>query len=323
MVSGSAYISLGVSDLDAALALFEGTMALQRERDYTAAPSLCAAWLLPEGTRARVVELSCRGYPFGRLRLIHHDPVPTQKVRVHCGPRPHDSAADVGCKAVDFYVAAPIRPIYDAVVAAGYEARSEPVLHEVGETVSEEFVFWGPDGVPLLLMVGHRHDTDQLRPGSPDGPFSEVATVSVVGDDIAATRAFYEDVLGLELIVDESTPEAFLEKANRLTGTPPGTQIRWLLYAGRGEPSGKILVVHFIGANAARLTGRMRPAHLGFGLLTHYSPDLDALEAGLRAGGYAIETPPTQVDLAGEPTRLMLAIGPNEELFEFIEKDLP
>ena len=323
MVSGSAYITLGVSDLAGAIALFEGVMKLKQERAFEASQSLRKAWKLPSGTKARIVELSCRGYPFGRLRLVQHEPVPTQKVRIHSGPLQHDGAADVGCKAVDFYVAAPIRPIYDAIVAAGYETRSEPVLHEVGETISEEFVFWGPDGVPLLLMVGHRHDADQLRPGSPDGPFSEVATVSVVGDAIDATRAFYEGVLGLNLVIDESTQEEFLEGVNRLTGTPPGTQIRWLLYAGRGEPSGKILVVHFIGANAARLTGRMRPAHLGFSLLTHYSRDLDALESRLRTGGYRVETPPTVVDMAGTQTRLMLAIGPNEEMFEFIEKELP
>ena len=318
MVTASQHLMVGVSDMEESLRLFRDVMQLQVEADYSASGSLLAAWGLPEGTSARLVELSCKGYSFGRLRLAAFDPVPTQKVRIHSGEGPHDGPADIGCKAIDFYVSAPIRPKYEAIVECGYEARSEPVLHEVGDTISEEFVFFGPDGVPLLYMVGHKHDLDQLRPGSPDGPFSEVATVSVVGADIAATRAFYEGVLGLNLIIDqESTPE-FLESVNKLTGTPKGTAIRWLLYGAAGEASGKILVVHFTGADTVRLTGRMRPGHLGFSVLSHHTDDIDGLYQRMVEGGYEIVTKPVEVEMAGTQQRLMLVKGPNEEMFEFV-----
>jgi len=319
-VSATTHIMIGVSDMDASLSLFRDLMALQVERDHEVSPSLKAAWKLPPDADARMVELSCKGYPAGRLRLVSYSPVPSQKVRIHSGPAPHDGAADIGCKAIDFYVADPIRPIYDAIREAGYETRSAPVLHELGEVVSEEFIFWGPDGVPLLLMVGHVHPEDHLRAGSPDGPFSEVATVSVVGESLEGTRAFYEETLGLACVMEGETPEAFVDKVNELTGTPKGTQIRWLVYAGPGEASGKILVIHFLGASTRRLKGRMRPGHLGFSLLTHETDDLDELEARIAARGYEIVTAPCEVDLAGETRRIMLAIGPNEEMFEFVER---
>ena len=320
MLSAIRLVTVGVSDMDQSLALFRDIMDLRVEADYAAARSLTVAWGLPVGVAARIVELSCNGYPTGRLRLVSYSPTPVQKVRVHNGPGPHDQAVDIGCKAIDFYVPAPMRPVYDALVAAGYETRSEPVLHEVGGNISEEFVFWGPDGVPLLLMVGHKHPASQMRQLGQDGPFSEVATISIVGADLSETRRFYEQTLGLSPVLDDATPDEFEGLVNTLTGTPAGTRIDWLLYADPAEPSGKILVVHFGDPSARRLTGRMRPGHLGFSLLTHETNDLDALADRLRAGGYAIRTEPCQVEVAGQPQRLMLAVGPNEELFEFVER---
>jgi catechol 2,3-dioxygenase-like lactoylglutathione lyase family enzyme len=320
MVGAIESVTVGVGRMDEALALFHGLMQLQVDARFTLSESAAAAWHLAPGVRADVVELSCRGYPVGRLRLVEYSPAATGRVRVHAGAGPHDGALDIGPKAIDFYVPAPMRRWYDAVRAAGYVARSEPVLHEVGETVSEEFVFWGPDGVPLLLMVGHRHRPDSMRLNPPDGPFSEVATISVVGADVAATRHYYEGVLGLVPVENTETAEEFREAANRLTGVPPETRTHWLLYAEPGEASGKILVVVFTPSQGKRLSGRMRPGRLGFSLMTHPCTDLDDLHRRLEGAGHAIVTPPTVVEWNGAERRVMLAEGPNEELFEFFER---
>lgn len=318
MVGAIESVTVGVSRLDEALALFAGVMKLDVDARFDLSESVRNAWKLTPGTTGRVAELSCRGYRIGKLRLVEYSPTPTARVRVHAGAGAHDHALDIGPKAIDFYVPAPMRPWYDAVLAAGYPARAEPVTHHVDDMISEEFVFWGPDGVPLLLMVGHRHPPDQMRALPPGVNFSEVATISVVGADVAATRRFYEDVLGLKALTNTETAEEFRALANKLTGTPPETRTHWLLYAAPGEPSGKILVVTFTPSQGKRLTGRMRPGRLGFSLLTHVADDLDALRARLEGEGHAILTPPTVVDWNGSRRRLMLAEGPNEELFEFI-----
>jgi len=313
-------VTVGVSRLDAALDLFHGLMELRVDARFALADSARAAWGLAPGIGAQVVELSCKGHPYGRLRLVEYTPAAAERVRVHDGAGPLDAAADIGPKAIDFYVPAPMQRWYDAIVARGYVPRSTPVTHEVDGMISEEFVFWGPDGVPLLLMVGHRHAANQMRLNPPDGPFSEVATISVVGADVERTRAFYEGVLGLTALVNTETSAEFREEANRLTGMPPGTRTHWLLYAEPGEASGKILVVVFTPSAGKRLAGRMRPGRLGFSLLTHRADDLDALAARLRAAGHAIHTPPTTIEWNGAPRRVLLAHGPNEELFEFVER---
>ena len=309
---------LGVGNIDKALHLFRDVIELQVERDWTAPGDLVAAWMLDPDTQVRLVELSCKGYPVGRLRLAYCTPAPRQLVRLDHGPHAVDSPQDVGPKAIDFYVADPIETTFDALKDAGYEPRSQPVKHRIGDTISEEVLFTGPDGLPILLMVGHRHASTSMRLKTPDGPFSEVATISIVAGDVAETRRFYGEMLGMHAILDAETPDEYRELVNDLTGTPKGTRIHFLMYTGDNEPSGKILLVHFFDATGKRLVGRMRPGHLGFSLLSHETDEMDALHGRLDEN--VVVTPPTSiVDPEGD-YRVMLVRGPNEEMFEFFER---
>ncbi|MDX2224234.1 MAG: VOC family protein [Rhodospirillaceae bacterium] len=311
--------TVGVSSLDAALKLFRGIMKLKVERAGPLSRGLAKAWKLKPGTRARMAVLSCKGYPIGKLRLVEYHPVPKQKVRIDFGPRAPDSATDVGPKAIDFYVADPIGPSVRKIEAAGYKFRSPPVKHQIADTISEECLFSGPDGVPVLIMVGHRHSRNSLRPGSPDGPFSEIPTISICAGELERTRAFYGGVLGLTALTDTETPDAYRDLVDDLTGVPKGTRVHFLLYGKPPEASGKILVVHFYDRTGKRLKGRMKPGHLGFSLLTHDTADIDKLHRDLKSFGAKIVTPPTPIADDGAPYRTMLVQGPNEEMFEFTQ----
>lgn len=318
-VSAIASCTVGVSSLESSLALFRDVMQLAPEATGMLSPGLLAAWGLPEGTQARYAELSAGGYPIGRLRLVEFSPPGTVKVRSDHGEGGGDSATDIGPKAIDFYVADPILPRVHEIEQAGYRFRSPPIRHRVGRTESEECLFTGPDGVPVLLMVGHAHSDRELRPGCLQGPYSEIATISVVAADLAESRRFYVDLLGLEAIVDAETGTESLAKANTLTGVPQGTRIHFTVYAEPGEASGKILLVHFFERTGKRLDGRMRPGHLGFSMMTHRTDDLDALHAAALARGVRILCPPVTVDHCGARRRILLLEGPNGECFEFIE----
>jgi catechol 2,3-dioxygenase-like lactoylglutathione lyase family enzyme len=335
---------VGVSNMDEALQLFETTMGLQRESDGPLPAPLARFWGVDRvdgvdgvggvdngvGWQTRRVELSCQGYPIGRLELLEltptaHEPTanePTVRevVRLDTQLGGPDSPLDIGPKAIDFYVRSPARIAWEQMVAAGCIARSPPVRHVIGDVESEEAVLFGPDGVPLLIMVGHRHPPTQMRPGAPHGPYSEVPTVSVVAGDLAATRAFYADTLGLQASTDAETPAEFRDAVNALVGIPAGSPVHFLLYQDPEEPSGKILLVHFSTPQPARrLTDRMHPRRLGVALYRHATPNLDALcdriaRLAARSGATLVQAP-TQV---GE-TRRMWVRGPNEELFEFFE----
>ena len=206
MVSAMRLATVGVSNMKQALSLFRDIMKLKVERTDRVPQSLLNAWKVAPGTKAAMTILSCKGYPMGQLRLVEFTPTPAQKVRLDFGAINADSGTDVGPKAIDFYVADPILPSVRKIEAAGYKFRSQPVKHQIGNTISEECLFSGPDGVPVLIMVGHRHFPTSMRAGSPDGPFSEIPTISIVAGDIARTRAFYAGVLGLTAVTDAETP---------------------------------------------------------------------------------------------------------------------
>jgi len=319
MVSAMRLATVGVSNMKQALSLFRDIMQLKVERTGPVPQSLLTAWKVAPGVKAQMAILSCKGYALGQLRLVEFTPTPTQKVRLDFGAINADSGTDVGPKAIDFYVADPIMPSVRKIEKAGYKFRSPPVKHQIADTISEECLFSGPDGVPVLIMVGHRHYPTSLRAGSPDGPFSEIPTISIVAGDLTRTRAFYSGVLGLKAVTDAETPEAYRSLVNNLTGTPQGTRIHFLLYADPPEASGKILCVHFFNRTGKRLTGRMKPGHLGFSLLTHDAKNLDELHQKLRVFGAEIVTPPTLITEDGKPYKMMLAKGPNEEMFEFTQ----
>ena len=110
LVRAMEYATLGVSDLPAALRLYRDTMGLTVEAEYRASSDLLRAWRIAPGVEAHVVELSLAGYPYGRVRLLACSPQPAQRVRSDHGADAPDSPADVGPKAIDFYVRAPIQP---------------------------------------------------------------------------------------------------------------------------------------------------------------------------------------------------------------------
>ncbi len=312
--------TVGVSDLDKAMLLFHEIMELKVERQGHLSGSLLAAWGLGAGISGRFVELSGKGYPLGWLRLVQYQPQASEKVRLDSGDDGADSGTDVGIKAIDFYVSDPIAPYVEKIEHAGYKFRSPPVKHQIGDTISEECLFSGPDGIPVLIMVGHVHAETSMRAGSPDGPFSEIPTISVVAGDLDETRRFYKDGLGLVAVADAETGDEYRDKVDDLTGVPHGTRIHFLLWADEGEASGKILCVHFFDRTGKRLTDRMKPGKLGFSLLTHDTDDLEALHERLSSMGYEIVQPPVDIKGDGEPYRMMMVRGPNEEMFEFTER---
>lgn len=314
-IYGMTSVTVGVSDMEESLGLFRDVMGLTVESDAQAPRALLDAWGLPENVTARLVELTCRGYPAGHLRLAQYSPAPTEAVRLDHGPGAVDSSTDIGPKAIDFYVPEPMSAAVEAITGAGYAFRSEPIRYELGDIESEECLFSGPDGVPALLMIGHRHPPESMRELPAGVRFSEIATTSVVCADPEAARRLYCDALGMEPGTDAWVPEENLDLARRLTGVATARAMHFLVLAAPGEPSGKLLFVHFAGAPGKRLTGRMRPGKLGVNLFSYTAGNLDAtLERACEAGGILLRGP-AQV---GE-SRVALLLGANEELLELTE----
>lgn len=322
MISGIESITVGVHDIDAALGLFRDRMGYRVEHDVRASVSLLGAWKLPVHEDVRLVTLSCDGYPCGRIRLAAFGSSALRTTRLDFGPDAPDRPTDVGPKALDIYTGAPIQQGLEMLVSAGCTARNAPVRFEIGPNDTEEVIVSGPDGLPMLLMVGHRHASGTRRIDPPAGRFSEVATVSIVTHDLDASRRFYEEALGyVHETTDFEVRGEHREAACRLLGAPDGTRVHFAMYRERRQPSGKVVLVHFYDRTTPPLVRPMRPGQLGIALLTCRCTSLDGVAERLGRAGGQVESVIAHVAVdVGVPCRVMLVRGPNSELFEFVER---
>lgn len=322
MVSAIESVTVGVRDMEAALAVFQGTMGYRVELDVRASVSLLAAWRLPVHEDVRLVTLSADGYPWGRIRLAGFPEGPAAATRRDHGPDAPDRPTDAGPKALDVYTGAPIARAVELLELQGWTARSRPERFEIGPNDTEEVIVSGPDGMPLLLMVGHAHSSGKRRFAPAAGAFSEVATVSVVSAHLDASRRFYEEALGyVHEDTDVELRGAQRDAACNVFGVPEGTRIHFAMYRERRQPSGKVLLVHFYERTTGPLANPMRPGQAGLALISCRCPNLDALSARLGRAGGQVESVIQHVAVdAGAPCRVMLVRGPDGELFEFVER---
>jgi catechol 2,3-dioxygenase-like lactoylglutathione lyase family enzyme len=322
MISAIESVTVGVRDLDAALAFFRDRMHYKVELDVRASVSLLSVWRLPVHEDVRLVTLSADGHGFGRIRLAQFPDSGEIATRLDFGPGAPDQPTDVGPKALDIYTGTPIEAAITALSAAGCTPRGKAERFEIGSNDTEEIILSGPDGVPLLLMVGHAHQSGTRRFAPAPARFSEVATVSIVTADLDASRRFYEEALGyVHEATDVELRGEHRDAACRLFGVPPGTRIHFALYRERRQASGKIVLVHFYDKTTARLARPMQPGQLGITLFSCRAPSLDALSARFgRAGGKVESVIQHAAVDEGTPCRVMLVRGPNGELFEFVER---
>ncbi len=322
MISGIESVTLGVRDLAAALHLWRGVCGFQVESDTRAPVSLLSVWGLAPYADLRLVELSCDGYAFGRVRLAEvSDPAARITRRDH-GAGATDATTDVGPKALDLYVTPPLPDAIGVLSTAGCPLRAGPIRFVVRDSDTEEALLTGPADTPLLLMVGHRHPQRAQRAVPPPGRTSEVATVSVVVANLETTRRFYVDGLGLS--ADDIDDELDGDERRRvclLFGVPEDCRVSLALFRDPAQPSGKVLGVHFHEHTTRELANPMRPGNIGVNLFSTRCANLEALRERLQAAGMAGHLPILHVALGdGMPARVMLARGPNGELFEFIER---
>ncbi|MBS1201051.1 MAG: hypothetical protein H6R27_1729 [Proteobacteria bacterium] len=322
MISAIESVTVGVRDIDAALAVFRDRMQYTVELDVRASVSLLSVWRLPVHEDVRLVTLSADGHGAGRIRLARYPDAGSTATRLDQGPDAVDRPTDAGPKALDIYTGAPIAEAVQLLAAAGCPARGRPERFQIGSNDTEEVIVTGPDGVPLLLMVGHGHVAGTRRFAPAAGRFSEVATLSVVTADLDASRRFYEEALGY---VHESTDVELRgehrDAACRLFGVPEGTRVHVALYRERRQPSGKVVLVHFYDRTTGPLAHPMRPGQLGISLISCRCANLDTLSGRFgRAGGQVESVIQHAAVDQGTPCRVMLVRGPNGELFEFTER---
>lgn len=270
------HATVGVADLDAALALWLDTFGFElRARRDGADPALAVLWGLVPERIARQALVYMPGAEVGGLHLVEfHDPLPP----VREGARPFDLLP----KNLDLYtVDLPARQ--GELAAAGHEFRSDWVEVPGPDGLNfREVHMAGHDGLNIVLLevLGSGYTT----PLSPRG-FAGIGPLVAICPDLAAEAAFWCDQLGLD-----TTLEFLLAgpEVERMVGLPPGAGLDLRVYGDLAEPLGRIELIEYQRAQGEDRYPRAVPPATGLLHATWRVPDLAPLRRRLAAAGVAV-----------------------------------
>ncbi|MCB1624598.1 MAG: hypothetical protein KDI32_08425 [Pseudomonadales bacterium] len=174
-------------------------------------PALAVLAAGPPGLAARSCLLTSSVDPVGQILLLQFvgasgAVLPGQPIHTTSNSR------GVGLANLNFY-SANLRATTTEFRAAGFEFWTDPTIHDMSGAVGKpiEVLFDGPDGVAInLVELASTDPTTRIgqmrafveRHGRNRRGLTPVVTTSHVVRSIAASRAFYERVLGMKPLID-------------------------------------------------------------------------------------------------------------------------
>jgi len=270
-----AYVTVGVTDLDAALQLWRDQFGLQVSvtRDGPD-PALASLWDVPAESISRQAMVRTPGLSTGALHLVEFAR-PGKPVRE--GAEVFDRLP----KNLDVY-ARDLPARYEEMLAAGYEFRAPwTEMPAPGGTRFREVQMPGHDFTNIVLLeileTDYRHSTAGYAAIGP--------LIIVVGDADSETR-FYNDILGLERITEDLLAGPEIE---RMVGLPAGAGIDFRVLGDEADPMGRIEVIEYQGTGGEDRFDRARPPATGTLHAGWQVVDLAALRRHLDARGIAYQ----------------------------------
>jgi hypothetical protein len=307
-------VTLGVRNLESGLEFFRDRMGMRVVNDTRVSVGLLGAWRRPVHESVRLVDLvaaasdgasavAAAQESAGRIRLACFEDcelLPVSGARSATNARSSTDALDATSVASNSATSPepeltpPSRGVWalDMSSTGDGGARTADAT-TAGSTSSQLTLVAGPDALPLIV--------------SKQTP-ANLSAIWVASNDLEASARFYGQTLGLNPSNSGSPtlplPSVNCTQRESFRSTDPNSL--------------RIITAHF--APSAVSPAPMSVGQVGFNLITVRCDDLDELEKRLDAIGIAPITRPTHVGMpSGYPGRVMLAPGPNGELFEFDE----
>ncbi len=144
---------------------------------------------------------------------------------------------------------------------------------------------------------------------------SRLVRTALFVSDLATSKAFYRDLLGLDQIVFEGQFQG--EVLGRLLGIPADAKTDACILKADGPAYGMIGLFHVEGSRP-QVRKQRGTVNVGEAVLVFYAPKLDLLTERVRAAGHEIVCPP--VNLIPR-FREMTFYGPDDRLINVIERD--
>lgn len=265
---------LGVSSLDEARTFYGDVVGLEvSDPVILAGPGFETHWNLPADSTAEAVMFAASDSQVGRVMAIEFHAEDRLKIP-ESGDRTY-----LGLWNLNFYVD-DIRATTKDLQAQGFTFWSEPVGYEVSAAAGQpvEVLFDGPDGLAINLveLTGNESTAvGKLRleveaEGKTRTGYTPVSTTSHSIVDHDKALAFYQTVLGLEVIIDDVLDKP---ETNHFLGRPEGAQTR-ATFVSAEHPFGKIALSHPLNYAAPRKGDIQKPPHIGYLAQSFLVPDL-------------------------------------------------
>ena len=316
---------VGVENLDSSAAFYRDIVGLEASPiGHLEGAAFAQHWALPAAATARAQVFSMPGVDVGRVVLLEF--AAPQRVQVR---RPGETTIR-GLWNLNFYVS-DIRSTCRDLAALGFQLWSDPVSYEVSGKSGHptEALFEGPDGVVINLVelngspdtVIGRVRAAADRVGRTRTGWSAVATTSHSVGNVDAAIAFYREVVGLQVLMDEVLAKS---ETNHFLKRPANGRTRAVFMAA-DHPFGKIALSHNLNYDVPDHVGDARAPNIGYLAQSFRVAQLDAAVARAIATGASIESARLTVDAwgTGSPAPAVLLRNPGSgALMQLVQKSI-
>ena len=307
---------LGVSKIETAIAFYHDVIGLDASVPLVwSGTAFEKHFRLPRGASAKAVMFGMSTAPgvgpkIGRVLALEFD-APDRITIPAKGDRTYR-----GLWNLNFYVD-DIRATTKVLQAKGYTFWSEPVGYEVSAKAGSpvEVLFDGPDGLAINLVeltgdetttVGKlKKEVDAL--GKTKTGFTQVATTSHSIIDRDKALAFYMQVLGMEIRIDDilGKPET-----NHFLGRPANAKTRATFMAG-GHQFGKVALSYPQNYTAPNKVDLAVPPNIGYLAQSFCVPSIARARDACALIGADIFSPLMDIEIPGiGPTSAMIVRNP-------------
>lgn len=267
-------------------------------------------WQLPPSARARFERLCAPQATTGCIRFVRFDGVPQRPVRL--GARAWDTGGIYSIMVRTDNLPA----LFDAAIARGWWAESEPIRFTFGQSDLRNVVLVGPHGVNLAVY-------ERVSPpftAFPVGRISQGFNSMRMVREKAAGRSFYRDVLGFGTLFDsnaEPATPAFSNFGIPFNLTPMIRRSAVAMQPSPGE-TGRIELMQIEGFTGRDLAAHAGPPNLGILSVRYPARDMAALQARFARAGVAPAYQAGSVRVTGIGTAAFVAVrDPDGNLTEF------
>ena len=277
-------------------------------------PAEIAYWNLPESISGAFLKICAPGAEEGCIRYVRFDGATDQRP-IRLAARPWDTGGifSIMLRTEDAQEA------FDAAIARGWWAESQPYAFTFGDSDLVNVVVRGPHGVGYALYERKAPPFDAF----PVGPLSRAFNAMRMVRDQPASVSFYRDLLGFGVLFD--APFTDPEPRTNNFSVPANLATSLVRRAAALQPvqpgeTGRVEVMEFEGFSGRDFSQHASPPNLGIVSLRYPVADLGTYLEALAARGLEPEYERKAVAIAGIGTVAIAAFrDPDGNLTEFYD----